>query len=348
MPRNALGTYTLPSGNPTLPGTKVSSVWANTTLADIAQALTDSLSIDGSVTPAKLANDPAGFQAKLQLSALIANAETQVSQLESRNTAEIGSVSLQGISAGVPDHFLLCDGQAVSRTTYSKLFAKIGTGWGSGDGSTTFNVPDLQRDWVYGRSASKSVGSTQSAVVQTHAHTATTSADGEHSHTATTAGDGVHSHAGSSSVAGIHAHTWSGSTEHNNVGHTHTMSATTSSDGAHSHTVQYRGSTNPAPRVGYAEQIGAGATSSSAAGDHTHTFGGTTFGIDAGHTHTYSGTMLSSGTHTHAIVANDGGAHTHTFTSGSAGSHSHSVTVDPAGGENRIRNVAVAMCIKYE
>lgn len=43
-----------------------------------------------------------------------------------------------------PDGYLLCDGSAVSRTTYSKLFTAIGTTYGSGDGSTTFNVPNLK------------------------------------------------------------------------------------------------------------------------------------------------------------------------------------------------------------
>jgi microcystin-dependent protein len=40
--------------------------------------------------------------------------------------------------------FLLCDGAAVSRTTYAALFARIGTAFGAGDGSTTFNLPDLR------------------------------------------------------------------------------------------------------------------------------------------------------------------------------------------------------------
>lgn len=40
-----------------------------------------------------------------------------------------------------PDGYLLCSGQAVSRTTYSKLFAVIGTTYGGGNGSTTFNLP---------------------------------------------------------------------------------------------------------------------------------------------------------------------------------------------------------------
>lgn len=47
-------------------------------------------------------------------------------------------------STSVPSGFLECDGSAVSRTTYATLFAVIGTTYGSGDGSTTFNIPDLQ------------------------------------------------------------------------------------------------------------------------------------------------------------------------------------------------------------
>ncbi len=43
-----------------------------------------------------------------------------------------------------PAGWLLCDGRAVSRTTYTTLFAALGTTWGAGDGSTTFNLPDLR------------------------------------------------------------------------------------------------------------------------------------------------------------------------------------------------------------
>lgn len=46
--------------------------------------------------------------------------------------------------AAAPDGWLLCDGAAVSRTTYEALFAAIGTAYGAGNGSTTFNVPDLR------------------------------------------------------------------------------------------------------------------------------------------------------------------------------------------------------------
>jgi microcystin-dependent protein len=44
----------------------------------------------------------------------------------------------------IPSGYLACDGSAVSRTTYSGLFAALSTTWGVGDGSTTFNVPDLR------------------------------------------------------------------------------------------------------------------------------------------------------------------------------------------------------------
>lgn len=49
-----------------------------------------------------------------------------------------------------PTGWLECDGAAVSRTTYAALFAVIGTTWGVGDGSTTFNVPDLRGEFVRG------------------------------------------------------------------------------------------------------------------------------------------------------------------------------------------------------
>lgn len=46
--------------------------------------------------------------------------------------------------SAAPTGWLLCAGQAVSRTTYAALFTAIGTTWGAGDGSTTFNLPDMR------------------------------------------------------------------------------------------------------------------------------------------------------------------------------------------------------------
>ena len=57
-----------------------------------------------------------------------------------------------------PQGYLLCDGSAVSRDTYSALFAAIGTVYGAGDGSTTFNVPDLSGRVVIGVSNTHVLG----------------------------------------------------------------------------------------------------------------------------------------------------------------------------------------------
>lgn len=51
----------------------------------------------------------------------------------------------------VPAGWLLCDGSATSRTTYSNLFAALGTAHGQGDGSTTFNLPDYRGQFLRGR-----------------------------------------------------------------------------------------------------------------------------------------------------------------------------------------------------
>lgn len=60
-----------------------------------------------------------------------------------RSLNPIGSIQMYG-GTTAPSRWLICDGSAVSRTTYSRLFSAIGTAFGSGDGSTTFNLPDLR------------------------------------------------------------------------------------------------------------------------------------------------------------------------------------------------------------
>jgi len=60
-----------------------------------------------------------------------------------------GNISASA-ATNVPVAWLLCDGTAVSRTTYARLFAAIGTTWGSGDGTTTFNLPDMRGMFLRG------------------------------------------------------------------------------------------------------------------------------------------------------------------------------------------------------
>lgn len=65
----------------------------------------------------------------------------------------VGSISLFA-GATLPEGYLLCDGAALSRTVYAELFSAIGTTWGAGDGSTTFNLPDLTDKTVWGGDSS--------------------------------------------------------------------------------------------------------------------------------------------------------------------------------------------------
>lgn len=61
----------------------------------------------------------------------------------------IGSIFMYAGSTA-PTGYLICDGSAVSRSTYSDLFSVIGTTYGTGDGSTTFNIPNLKGKVIVG------------------------------------------------------------------------------------------------------------------------------------------------------------------------------------------------------
>ena len=98
--------------------------------------------------------------------------------------------------SSAPADWFLCYGQAVSRTTYSSLFSVIGTTYGSGDGSTTFNLPDLRgrvvagQDDMGGSSANRLTnqsggvnGDTLGAAGGAETHTLTTAQMPAHNHT---------------------------------------------------------------------------------------------------------------------------------------------------------------------
>jgi microcystin-dependent protein len=98
-----------------------------------------------------------------------------------------GSILIWGGAVNSPPTgYLICDGSAISRDTYSNLFAAVGTTHGSGNGSTTFNLPDLRDKFVVGASGTKAVASTggsADAIVVSHTHTATsTVTDNGHTH----------------------------------------------------------------------------------------------------------------------------------------------------------------------
>ena len=69
-----------------------------------------------------------------------------------------GSVHMMATTT-VPSGYLKCNGQAVSRTTFAALFAVIGETWGEGDGTTTFNVPEMRGEFVRGLDDGRGVDS---------------------------------------------------------------------------------------------------------------------------------------------------------------------------------------------
>mgnify|MGYP003575450879 CR=1 FL=1 len=86
------------------------------------------------------------------------------------NEVQPGTITAYGANTA-PTGWLLCDGTAVSRTTYAALFAVIGTSYGAGNGSTTFNVPDLRQRFPLGKAASgtgATLGGTGGAIDHTH------------------------------------------------------------------------------------------------------------------------------------------------------------------------------------
>ena len=102
-----------------------------------------------------------------------------------QNSAPTGGLMMWP-TATAPSGWLMCNGQAVSRATFSALFALIGTTFGAGDGSTTFNLPDYRDRMPIGANTITAIagtGGSKDAVVVSHTHTATSSvSDPGHSH----------------------------------------------------------------------------------------------------------------------------------------------------------------------
>ena len=69
--------------------------------------------------------------------------EAILEQINNSSSNIVGELKYFGFTE-VPEHCLMCDGSEISRETYSELFAKYGTIYGEGDGSTTFNLPDYR------------------------------------------------------------------------------------------------------------------------------------------------------------------------------------------------------------
>lgn len=273
--------------------------------------------------------------------------------------------------ASPPTGWLICNGAAVSRATYAALFAVIGTGYGVGDGSTTFNLPDLQGRVIVGHkstdAAFDAVGETGGAQTHTHAGHSNHSAISAHTGAAVGAigAEAGHTHAGTGSTGAEAGHTHAGSGNTGaEAGHTHAGAGSTGGDSGH-----YHGGGNATGGAGnhthtlnghqHLVQTGYLNTQVQSAGDqlnsvpstganaaskpaHYHTFDYTGWtsapnsdGTSApgDHTHTDPSTSWAAQSHTHAASSvGAGSSHAHaTGNVGSGSSHSHSASSVSAG-----------------
>jgi len=116
-------------------------------------------------------------------------------QLDAAGTIPVGAV-VPYAAPTAPVGWLLCEGQAVSRSTYSVLFGLVGTTYGVGDNSTTFNLPDLRSRFPVGKGAAgwsdalNESGGSADAVVVEHSHTI----NHGHANTLAVSSAGVHAH----------------------------------------------------------------------------------------------------------------------------------------------------------
>jgi len=184
------------------------------------------------------------------------NLEARLAALESSALREkdkrIGCFFFHS-AATPPVDALVADGTAISRSTYAALFAKIGVVFGAGDGSTTFNLPDLRGvvprglDLGKGYDVGRALGTYQADENKSHDHTM---GGVEHSHSFSgTTSSNTHNHTVASPTGGSSS-TYGGGGSPSSLGpttittssntHSHTFSGTTDSQ-SHSHTLAASG-----------------------------------------------------------------------------------------------------------
>lgn len=189
----------------------------------------------------------------------------------------------------IPDDWMLADGRALSRTEYDILYEVIGDTFGAGDGSTTFNIPDLRNRMIYGANNGDmgTVGGEASHVLvigemPAHAHAGTTGDDGpDHSHLG-----GAHQHSvniNSGYVSSDHAHVVSGSTGGRSAAHVHGLNNLHPSSNQAFNVYSGSGPAYTSPGTGYTTNMG------TESADHAHSMSFWTGGISANHIHLVSG-----------------------------------------------------------
>lgn len=204
MPFDSGGNYTLPIAYLATTGQTALATQHNTPLQDLAAAISHVLLRDGRAPMTGALN-----MNEHKITGLTAGSDpgdaVRFDQVPSAaQLAPPGSMVLYG-GATPPSGWLLCFGQAVSRTGYATLFEAIGTAWGVGDGTTTFNLPDMRgytpagKDDMGGTAAGRLAspildGITLGAVGGSQAHTLTAAQMPAHTHGGNTGSGGDHTH----------------------------------------------------------------------------------------------------------------------------------------------------------
>ena len=265
----------------------------------------------------------------------------------SGNENQLPAVTVNG---AVVTMWAVCNGQAISRATYSQLFGIIGTKFGSGDGSTTFNLPDLRNRFLIGSNSdsgsnietdesnvplsAKRSGGSKDSILVTHNHDLSSDTVG--------VDEGAHVHGVQITDSG--SLSMSGGTTEGGGSHTHQASATNPtggipfqyqsansiSGGTHNHTYKWRadgGTSNDGPDKPKDANIDQ--ENVQGGGEHSHQLAIT---ADIGHSHPVTFTA-NSGTHNHQVQVS-GAQHGHpdSIVTGT-GTHSHTVSTE---GESRI------------
>jgi microcystin-dependent protein len=243
-------------------------------------------------------------------------AEEGATKIHSDNSSGGGGVAtgamLMFAGSSAPSGYLIADGSAISRTTYAALFAAISTAHGAGDGSTTFNIPNMQGRFAVGRHPSgnlPTLGATGGTFDHVHSQS---------NHTHAMAHTHSQSHEHTISHSHTYAHTHSLQNHVHYMQHTHTIpnhahgfSLSTNSY-THGHTLTTRSST----------AAGTTAIRGSDNAGTTYSNGNTTFN-SASHSHTVTGNIgpntAGDGLFTSSgVIKGDVGLQPNDYTNGSS------------------------------
>ena len=210
-------------------------------LDEVVRGVDLSLSASGVVevqpivsTPGDTADDPSSRQERA-VTRRVSNLERNIDSLAATVSVQwnVGDYRMTARAAAAAG-WLLCDGTAVSRTTYATLFGVLGTTYGAGDGATTFTLPDYRDRVPIGKSGTKALGSTGGAatVDASHTHNAGTLLGPSHGHAAGTLLGPSHTHSGPSHT---HAAGTLAGPSHTHTGPSHTHGAGTLAGPSHDH-----------------------------------------------------------------------------------------------------------------